>query len=250
MLKVLTQSVFAVPDCKLAVMHWRFKAILYFALLSIISAIGITMATYKPIDDVYNTTINSAIQTLKTVKIQDGKIITPDGKDVLIKNPDGSIFGIASQNYIDANQTKGLLFALEKDRITIYMPDGSESFISAKDYQPLLANKELNASTIIPDKKVMLYFFLPIIALSVAVFMNLMYVLMMTIACFILSRTILPSITFWQCIVLALVAITPSTLIDFVSAVFFGQAIIGFIYALISGGVAYYLLKKFAISEN
>jgi hypothetical protein len=35
-----------------------------------------------------------------------------------------------------------------------------------------------------------------------------------------------------------------------VSATIFGQAVFGFIYALISGGVAYYLLKKFAVSEN
>ena len=249
-LKILTQSAL-VPDlCKTAVLQWRWKALLYFVILSIISAIGIIITTYKPLDEIYNTTINSAIDSLKSVKIQDGKIITPDGKDVLMKTPDGSIFAIASQNYIDANKTKGLLFSLEKDRITIYMPDSSESFIQARDYQPIFQEKELNASSLIPSKEIMLTFFLPAISLGFAVFMNLMYALMMTIACFILSRTIYPTITFWQCVVLALIALTPSTLLDFVLATIFGQAVFGFVYALISGGIAYYLLKKFALTED
>lgn len=249
-LKILTHSVFAPQECKNAVMQWRWKAIVYFIILSMISAIGVVLTAYKPIENIYDQTINNAIDILKTVKIQGGKIITPDGKDVYLKNPDGSIFAIASQNYIDANKTKGLLFALEKDRITIYMPDGTESFVSAKDYKPIFDNKEVNASAIIPEKKIMLHFFLPIISVCFAIFMNLMYTLMMTMACFILSRTIYPILTFGQCAVLALIALTPSALLDFISAVFIGQAIFGFIYALISGGVAFYLLKKFAASEN
>ena len=246
--KIFTHSVFDCNACKIAVLQWRWKVVFYFLLLSIISAIGISISAYKPLDEIYNTTINNAIETLKTIKIQDGKIITPNGNDVLMKNPDGSLF--ASQNYIDANKTKGLLFSLEKDRITIYMPDGSESFIKAKDYQPIFKQKEINASALIPSKEVMLYFFLPIISLFFAIFMNLMYVLMLTMACFILSRTMFPRLTIWQSAVLALIALTPSTLLDFVSATIFGQAVFGFIYALISGGVAYYLLKKFAVSEN
>ena len=248
--KIFTHSVFDCNACKIAVLQWRWKVVFYFLLLSIISAIGISISAYKPLDEIYNTTINNAIETLKTIKIQDGKIITPDGNDVLMKNPDGSLFAIASQNYIDANKTKGLLFSLEKDRITIYMPDGSESFIKAKDYQPIFKQKEINASALIPSKEVMLYFFLPIISLFFAIFMNLMYALMLTMACFILSRTMFPRLTIWQSSVLALIALTPSTLLDFVSATIFGQAVFGFIYALISGGVAYYLLKKFAVSEN
>ena len=250
MLKILTHSVFAPQECKIAIMQWRWKAVLYFVILSIISAVGITLTAYKPLENIYDQTINNAIDILKTVKIQDGKIITPEGKDVYLKNPDGSIFAIASQNYVDANKTKGLLFALEKDRITIYMPDGSESFVSAKDYKPIFDNKEVNASAIIPEKKIMLNFFLPLISMCFAVFINLMYALMMTMACFILSRTMYPILTFWQCTVLALISLTPSVLLDFISAVFIGQAVFGFVYALISGGVAYYLLKKFAVSEN
>ncbi len=248
--KVALFSFFRPETCKEAVLNWRWNSIIFFAWLSATSAIGVIIGAREPLEKIYDDTMSRARDTLKTIKIQDGKIITPDGKDVFFKSPDGSIFGVASQNYIDANKTKGLIFALEKDRITLYTPNGGETFFSAKDYKPIIGDSPTTADSLIPPKDIMMSVFLPTLAIVFAISMNLMYALMMTAACYILSRTIYPMLTFWQSAKLAIIALAPSTIIDFLSVTLLGQATLGFVYALISGGVAFYLLKKFALSET
>ncbi len=249
-IKVALFSFFKPEDCKQAVLNWQWKTFLFFLFLSAISTVGVVIGAIKPLEKIYDDTMSKARNTLKTIKIQDGKIITPDGKDVFFKNPDGSVFAIASQNYVDANQTKGLIFALEKDRVTLYTPNGGETFFSAEDYKPIIGNNPTTADSLIPPKKIMLTVFLPSLALIFALSMNLIFAFMMTAACFILSRTIYPSLTFWQNAKLAIIALAPSAIIDFASVTLLGQPILGFVYALISGGVAFYLLKKFALSER
>ncbi len=243
--KITLFSFLKPDDCKKAVLTWNWKIFAVFALLSAISALGIMLGTYKPLENIYDNTIQQAIEGLKNVKIKDGKIITPNAQDISLKDADGNVFAIASQNYIDANKTKALLFALEKDRITLYMPDGSETFFSAKEYKPIIGKNEITADTLIPEKKLLLFVFLPILSITFSLVINTMYTLMMTAATFVLSRTIYPILTFTQCIKLAIIALAPSTIIDFVFATFLGQPILGFVYALISGGIVFYLLKKF-----
>jgi len=242
--KMLVCAPLSPAFCKAAVGLWRFKAAAYFLLLSAVSGLGIFLAAYAPMEQLYSETLSLSAEKLRGVKIEGGKVVTPDGKDVVLQAAGGEPFAVASQNYIDANKTRGLLFAFEKDRLTLYMPDGSETFISAKDLGEIP-----DVSVMIPPKKLLLFALLPAIAAAAALFMNSFCLAIMTPACFIFSRPSYP-LSLAKSAKLALFSLTPATLIDFVSAAVFGQASIGIAYALVSGITALFLIKKFAASEN
>lgn len=232
---------------KNAVFGWKWKSVLYFFLLSLLSSASAMLATHRVLGEFYDGSIAPALELLKGVKVENGRVKTPDGADVELRGRDGKVFAVASQNYVDAVKTKDLMFAFERDRVSFYLPDGGETFFSLAGYDKLLDGRGVDA--MLPSKNTLLYIIAPLACLFLFVIpTNAVFVSLTTIAAFVLSRTVYPILTFWQSARLALCALTPSIVVDIVSVSAFGNPVNGFVYALISGGMVFYVLKSFARS--
>ena len=228
-----------------AVFVWKWRAAAYFLLLSIISAVSAVVATHGTIESFYDTAVEPALKQLANVKIENGRVKTPGGADIEMKTRDGKVFAVATENYVDASKTKGLVFAFEGDRATFYMPDGNETFFTLKGYEQMLGKRGVDA--LFPPKGLLLWGIAPLACFFMFVLpMNAMFLAIMSVAAFILSRTLYPFLTFAQCMKLSLAALTPSVAVDIVSVLAFGSAAQGFVYALVSGGMVFYILKSFA----
>ena len=183
------------------------------------------------------------------MKVSDGKVKTPNGADVELKDRNGRVFAIASEKLLDASRTKGLMFAFERDRVSFYLPDGGENSMSLKDYDKLLGDRGVDA--IFPSRDTLLYVVTPLACLFFFVLpMNLIFWGLMTVAVYILSRTLYAGLSLGGGARLALCALTPSIVVDIVSMSAFGYPMQGFAYALISGGMAYYVLRNFRASAG
>ena len=236
--KMLYQSFGSVGAYRRAVLEWRWKTAVYFALLTLLSCISAVLATHSTIENFYDQSRTSA------VKVACGRVKAPDGADIELKDRNGRVFAIASEKLLDASRTKGLMFAFERDRVSFYLPDGGESSMSLKDYDKLLGDRGVDA--IFPQRDTLLYVITPLACLFFFVLpMNVIFWGLMTVAVFILSRTLYPPISFGGCMKLALCALTPSIVVDILSMSAFGYPLQGFVYALVSGGMAYYVLRAF-----
>ncbi|MBQ6533744.1 MAG: hypothetical protein IJI37_01110, partial [Opitutales bacterium] len=78
--KMLVCAPLSPAFCKAAVGLWRFKAAAYFLLLSAVSGLGIFLAAYAPMEQLYSETLSLSAEKLRGVKIEGGKVVTPDGK--------------------------------------------------------------------------------------------------------------------------------------------------------------------------
>ncbi len=242
--KMLYQSFGSVGAYRRAVFGWRWKTLAYFVLLTLLSGASAVLATHSTIENFYDQSITPALAELSSVKVSDGKVKTPNGADVELKDRNGRVFAIASEKLLDASRTKGLMFAFERDRVSFYLPDGGENSMSLKDYDKLLGDRGVDA--IFPSRNVLLYAITPLACLFFFVLpMNLIFWGLMTVAVYILSRTLYAELSLGGGARLALCALTPSIVVDIVSMSAFGYPMQGFAYALISGGMAYYVLRNF-----
>ncbi len=247
--KMLYLSFGSVEAYRRAVFGWRWKIAAYFALLTLLSCVLAMIATMGTIEKFYDDSITPALAELAKVKVSDGMVKTPNGADVELKGADGRVFAIASEKLLDASRTKGLMFAFERDRVSFYLPDGGESSMSLKDYDQLLGDRGVDA--IFPSRDTLLYVITPLVCLFFFVLpMNLIFWGLMTIAVYILSRTLYPQLSLGGGARLALCALTPSVVVDILSMSAFGYPMQGFAYALISGGMAYYILRNFRASAG
>ena len=244
---MLYKSFWSVPAYKSAVFYWRWKAAVYFALITAISAAAAVLILQKPADEFYTGFISPAVEAFKGVKIVGGKISTPEGKDIVVKNSSGAAYAMASQNYIDAFKTKDLLFAFENDRLSFYAPDSPEIFYPLAVFEAELEGRDI--TVLAPPKEFFKGVLLPVMASAITVLMNATYLAVLTMAAFIMSRTIYPKLGFLRCAKLAMIALTPSLFADIAAMSFMSQPVAGFFYAAISCGFVFFALKGFAKAD-
>ncbi len=246
---MLYKSFGSVDAYRKAVSFWQWKALLYFFLLAALSTLSAVLATQKVLDRFYDTAVSPALEQLSKVKISDGKIKIEGGQNIEMKTADGKIFAVASEKLLEPSQTKNLMFAFEKDRVTFYLPEGEEMFFNLGEHEKILEGKSVNA--LFPPKNILILVIMPLTCFFLFVLpMNTMFLAMLSLAAYILSRTIFPVLSFAECVKLALVALTPSIIIDIILVLVFGFPTQGFVYALISGGMVYYMLRMFAKTAN
>ena len=180
------------------------------------------------------------------IEISTSGVKTPDGKPVELKSKSGKVFAIATPDRLDAAKVKGLLFSIEGDRISIYasgLPEQSIPLDSA------VANGEtVKLSEMFPSKNAMLFAILPTLYLATAAFMNIIYILAMGLAAKTLALTAMPSLGYLKCVKIALIAITPPTLIDLLVMAVAGTPMPGIIFATITGVLVWLAVR--AMSKN
>ena len=181
-----------------AAFEWKWKAIAYILTLSAICAAATSAMSAKPLSDFYEKFILPAIPLMESVEISRGGVKTPDGKPVEFKSASGKTFAVATPGKLDATAVKGLAGFEQSLPFESFLPPGE----SAK------------LSDLFPPKGVMLWAVLPAVFFAASLFMNAVYSLAMGLAAKTLALGAMPSLGYWKCAKIAMLAVTPPTLID------------------------------------
>ena len=242
--KTLVKS-FAHPSAYFtAAFKWKWRAAAYFLLLSGICALSIGVISARVSIEFYDDNRKPALPDIMKMDIADGKVKTPDGRDIELKDKNGRAFALISENYADPNIRKNHLMLLEKDRLAIIMPDGSEMYSPLDGMTPEYKKMffEFMDSAAYKPTAVLFSF---IMALAIAMAMMLMQSLVLGVAAMIFTITMVPRLSFFQCCKLALVSMSPPIIIDFFLAVFMNTLMPSFVFSLLSCGLIMYAVTSF-----
>ena len=219
-----------------AAFEWKWKAIAYILTLSAICAAATSAMSAKPLSDFYEKFILPAIPLMESVEISRGGVKTPDGKPVEFKSASGKIFAVATPGKLDAAAVKGLAFSVERDRFEQSLP--FESFLPPGESAKL--------SDLFPPKGVMLWAVLPAVFFAASLFMNAVYSLAMGLAAKTLALGAMPSLGYWKCAKIAMLAVTPPTLIDLLLMALVGVPMPGLVFAAIAGTLVWISIRAVA----
>ena len=226
-----------------AAFEWKWKAIAYILTLSAICAAATSAMSAKPLSDFYEKFILPAIPLMESVEISRGGVKTPDGKPVEFKSASGKTFAVATPGKLDAAAVKGLAFSVERDRLSFY-GSGFEQSIPLESFLP--PGESAKLSDLFPPKGVMLWAVLPAVFFAASLFMNAVYSLAMGLAAKTLALGAMPSLGYWKCVKIAMLAVTPPTLIDLLLMALVGVPMPGLVFAAIAGTLVWISIRAAA----
>ncbi len=221
---------------------WRWKVLPYFIVLSIVSTLGACLMSCKYVNEFYEEQLNPSMPALESAKLKGDRIVTPDAKELKLASKSGKVYGVVSQELIDATRTSDLLLAFEKDRLSMYMPDGREISMPL-DSRDIFGLSEISLSKLFPGKYFALFVLLPSAFFALSLFMNVSYLAMLTLAVILMNFGRPAGISFASCARLALFSLTPSVLLEFIFMALFKISMPGFAYALVSGAMIVWSLN-------
>lgn len=230
-----------VQTYRIAAFEWKWKTLLYFVLLSLLTTLVTGAFALKQMKQFYADIAPKIEKSIVGVKIEDWKIVTPDGRDVELKTPDGKVVALVTQNYVDATKTSSLFCALEKDRLSFYMGE-TEIPILLKELMPNTPN--FSASDLIPERPDFLEAIVFSLLFVVSLVVNATYLIILSLATFILSMTRAPNLGFIRCVKIASVALTPAIWLDIITLWIFGAPFPAFIAALLSTYIVFRVLPE------
>lgn len=213
---------------------WRWRILPYFILLSAVSALGAYFMSYGYVNEFYDDMLNPSMPVLDRAKLKGNSIVTPNAEELKLVSRGGKVYGVVSQELIDATRTSDLLLAFEKDRLSLYMPDGKELSMPLDSRD--IGLSEISLSKLFPGKFA-LSVLLPPVFFAISLFVNFSYLAMLTLAAVLINFGKSGRIGFGSCFRVALISLTPSVFTEFVLMTVFGVSMPGFLYALISGAM-------------
>lgn len=226
-----------------AAFEWKWKAAAYILALSAVCAAATCALSAKTVSDFYENFILPSVPLMESVEISREGVKTPDGKPVELKSPSGRTFAVATPGKLDAAAVKGLAFSLERDRLSFYGA-GFEQSVPLESFIPPGGSARL--SDLFPPKGAMLWAILPAVFFAASLFMNAVYALAMGLAAKTLALGAMPSLGYWKCAKIAMLAITPPTLIDLLLMAFVGAPMPGLAFAAIAGALVWISVRAIA----
>lgn len=227
-----------------AAFNWKWRALAYFFTLCFICTVATTALAYGAVDDFFDNYFEPAKSQMGKVEITADGVKTPDGKPMMLKSKSGKTFAIATSGKLQADEVKGLLFSVENDRITFYAAGMPEQQIPLAVIVP--QQKKINLLQIFPSQATAKWIILPCVFFAASILMNLTYTLSMGLAAKTLAIGAMPSLSFLQCTKIAMVAITPPTLIDLFLMGLLGVPMPGIIFAIIAAVLIWLSIKAMA----
>ena len=235
------KSFWSVKAYAFAVYSWKWRMAAYFFVLSLAASVVPYLSADRMVSAVMKRDIPEIERKLAGVEIVDWRVRTPGGGDIEFKNASGVVYGVVTQNFVDATKTKGLLFSLEGDRLTLYA-DGNEHTLLLKTLSP--DRKDFNASELLLYYAAMAKRALPAASFAVALTSVLIYALLLSLAVFILAQTRMPGLGWVRCFKLAVLSLTPAVFVDLALFVLTGIPLQPFLMGLISVFTIYRVVLK------
>ena len=232
---------------------WRWKTVLYFLLLCALSGGISSVAVIRGFGETLEKEGPNIARQLPEISFRNCEVLMPEGADkIVVKSLSGAPLFAVSGRYLKPNELDNLLFSLEKDRFYAF-PAGTQGAsadaaqcVKLSDFSELAeADKTYVFKTKEIIDSVLRYspFFIPIFVLAGSASLNLMFLITMTPACFILSLTLSPNMGFLRAAKFALIAITPVSILSTLS-VFIPALNLGVLYAAGTLVLSWYMMKN------
>lgn len=226
------------------VFTWKWKVLFYFFLLILISLVSTYFGTRKEMEEICGKVIEPISKQISNITVKDGIIELKE--PIELKLDSGIVIGIVSPRYLDAHEVRDIAFAAEKDRFSFYLGDSAEINLPFSDIK--LENGKLSESFI--GTNTFVNYVYPFLLLVAMLSLYMLYSATLGLATFILSLTLLSSLGFIRSVKLAIIAMTPATCFNALLVLVSGTELPGFVFAFVSMGVVYYILKEFSKDDS
>ncbi len=265
MFRLLWKSLYSAEDYAAAIEGWRWKTAIYFLFLCAIST-ALSSAFMLPAFLSFAASQKDYVASqIPDAEISGGTLKMKSDKPVFIKFKDGENFMAMTPSFLEPAQTRGLMFAMEKDRLAIIMGD-AEQYVFYRDLAsrymayrglpesgaadaPIKINPESARSFIEREIMAAAYTMLPAICFGVSFFFDALLVLIALFSARIMGATLLPGLGLFGAFKIALIASTPAAMMFALEFTFFGVSQLGIIiYPFLTLAIMMKIMRRLAAS--
>ena len=245
MLRMLLYSFYNPRAYAVAIRLWRLRFVLYYALVSVLAAVFMSVSALENVGKIYSVYVPSFVKIADGVSIDKGKV-SPSGLEPrFVRNSLGEPVAALSGRPLTPEESKGLLFSIEGSSFVANLYDTSSPVeTSLAELVPMSEYQPVPLVSLVPPENLAKYFVLPLGLTAVSLFETALYIAVMSIAAFIMSMVNFPRLGVFGSVKFATIAITPATLINgFVTCVM-GFPMPGFAFALVTCGVMIFVFSS------
>ena len=253
MFKMLLKSFYCPQAYYNAVLLWRWKTIFYFLLLCAVSGGISSIAAVSGFRKTLKAETPNIVKQLPEISFRNCKISMPDGKDkiVVISTSGAPLFAL-SNRYLKPKEVDNLLFSIENDRFYAFpagAPENSSGTAQCIKLSDFSQFAEADKTYVFKTEELLSFaaktapFAIPIFVFMGTMSLNLMFLIIMTPACYILSLTLSPNMGFVRAAKFSLIAITPVSILSSIS-VFLPVSNLGIFYAAATLMLSWFIMKN------
>ena len=263
MLKMLLQSFGDSKAYAWALENWRWKFVLYFLLLALISGFAVLHSMLPEIKSNIDYAKEFITPQFPNAKIENSRFSMSEKSPYFAKSKSGENIIAFTEDFIYPPQTKGLFMAFERDRLTIYFGNyenclfydelvGDYNKFSGLDSSanaPLLINKEKADEFLDRIGKLSFFIFTPFFV-SVALIANAVLIVSITIPSFLLSFAYMPSLGLGGALKIAILAATPTIVLQTLQVLLGFPNVSEIFFVFVSYYIVWRVLRKLAGLER
>lgn len=258
MFKLLWQSFGNAQAYANAIKNWRWKFAVYFFALSIGCALLVALVEIPEIKNQIDAQKDFILEQMPNGKIENSKFTMSQKSPYFVKSKTGTNIIGFTDGFLEPEQTRTLIAAFEKDRLSFYWGEDETYFFYEKfvsDYNklngldsaanaPLLVNKA-SANDLIESVKASAFaVFAPFIVVF-TIIANAILVMSISLPAFLLSITYAPNLRFLGAIKFSIIASTPAILLQTVQTLAGLSAINSVFFVFVSYYIVWRVMRKF-----
>lgn len=257
MIKLLWQSFGNVNAYAYVLKQWRWKFVVYFFTISILSGFLISLVKTPEIVKQLDENKDFIIAQFPNGKIENSKFTMPVPSPYFIKSKSGTNIIGFTYDFLEPSQIQTLFFAFEKDRLSFYFDNDETYFFYDKlvnDYNkvtgldssanaPVLINKT-SAEEFLNYAKSISFFILTPFFLAISLIANAVLVMSITLPAFLLSLTYLPNLKILGALKISIIAASPAIILQTIQALLGFPNISEIFFVLISYYIVWRVIKK------
>lgn len=262
MLKMLLKSFGDSKAYAEALKTWRWKFTLYFIFLSVLSGLLLAMVETPKLKGDIDSNKEFICSQFPNAKIEGAKFSMSEKSPYFAKSKSGENLIGFTEDFLEPNQTKGLFFAFEKDRISFYL-NGNETYFFYDEFvreynkvmypdspegAPLLINKQ-KAEEFANYVKSILPLAVAPFYLVICLIANGILVVSIAIPTFLLSLTYLPALRLIGALKFAVLAASPAIILQTLQAILGFPNISEIFFVFVSYYIVWRVMRKLSISN-
>lgn len=262
MLKMLLKSFGDSQAYAEALKNWRWKFALYFVLVAVISSLLLTVAETPILERDIDANKEFISAQFPNAKIENAKFSMSEKSPYFAKSKSGKNLIGFTEDFLEPNQTKGLFFAFEKDRISFYL-NGSETYFFydefVREYNKVMSPDSPEDATLLINKqkveefadyvKSILPFAIAPFYLAICLVANGVLVVSIAIPTFLLSLTYLPALRLIGALKFAVLAASPAVILQTLQAILNFPNISEIFFVFVSYYIVWKVMRKLSISN-
>lgn len=259
MISFLWKSFYDARAYNFAIQTWKFKALLYFVLVSFVSSIFASALSVPAFIGILDAEAEHISKQIPECEISEKGFVFQHEKPVFAKLKDGRSFIAFTSGFLDPQEMDGVFAAFEKNWITFKTGANAEKRVPYSDvwrwYSSLYPREASikinpeNAAKFFEYLKKYSIFAMPIFNFFMAMISNAVIIVSVLIPAHLLAARMLKSATIFGSFKMAMLASTPAILLSSAGIVFGLSNFAVMAFALLSFALVWKMTRKVAVLQ-